>query len=144
MLGATTSAYHIQPDLAIVVDVTFAVGDGISEAVGFALGSGPAIGLGANIHTKLFNRLRDTARNTNTDFNVEPLARDSGTEARVVQVSRAGIPTALLSIPIRNMHTPVEIVSLNDVEHTGRLLAEFIVGLDHQAIDSLTLAQAQF
>jgi endoglucanase len=73
------------------------------------------------------------------DHHVEPLPGRSGTEATAVQVSREGIPTGLVSIPLRNMHTPVEIVSLDDVERTGRLLAEFVVGLNSHTLDELRL-----
>jgi endoglucanase len=139
--GGSTSAYHVQPDLAIVVDVTFGIGDGVSEGDGYKLGNGPALGIGPNIHTRLFHRLRDTARGIEMDHHVEPLPRDSGTDAAAVQVSREGIPTALISIPIRNMHTPVEIVSLEDVERAGRLMAEFVVGLDSDTLDNLRLDQ---
>ena len=141
MGGGIAGTYHVQPDLAIVVDVTFAVGDGVSEGKGFPLGEGPVIGLGANVHTRLFERLRETAKKMEMDHKIEPIPRDSGTDARVVQVSREGVPTALLSIPIRNMHTPVEIVSLEDIERAGRLLAEFVAALDGDTLIELRLDQ---
>lgn len=141
--GGKTTAYHVQPDLAVVVDVTFGVGDGVQEGKGFALNGGPVLGIGPNVHTKLFQRLRQTAKDLEMDHNVEAMPRNSGTEAAVVQVSREGIPTALASIPLRNMHTPVEIVSLDDIERVGRLLAAFVAGLDSTALEALTFERAK-
>jgi endoglucanase len=103
------------------------------------LKGGPVLGLGPNIHAKLFHRLRATARQVEMGHNVKASPTNSGTDAAAVQVSREGIPTALVSIPIRNMHTPAEVVALDDVERTGRLLAECIAGLDGGTLADLKL-----
>ena len=66
----------------------------------------------------------------------------TGTDANVMQITREGIPTALLSIPARNMHTPIETISIKDVMRTGRLLAHFIASLDEQFVDQLVLTPA--
>ena len=71
------------------------------------------------------------------DARLEPLAGNSGTDGWAIQVARAGIPTGIIAIPIRSMHTPVETVAIKDVERTGRLLAEFIRGLDEEFYQSL-------
>jgi putative aminopeptidase FrvX len=70
-------------------------------------------------------------------YHLEPATRPVGADANAIQISREGIPAALLSIPLRNMHTPVETVAVKDVERTGRLLAAFIARLDENFLDSL-------
>ena len=96
------------------------------------MGKGPAIGIGPNFHPKLVEALVDTAGKLEMPYQMEPTPGHSGTDAWPIQVAREGIPTALLSIPLRYMHTPVETVSLKDVERTGRLMAEFIATLDDE------------
>lgn len=138
LLGARTAAYHIGPDAAIALDVTFAPQSGVNNDEAFEMGSGPVIALGANIHPGLFNKLMDTARKNEIKHQTEAIVGPTGTDAWAIQVARAGIPTALISVPIRNMHSPVETLDLKDLERAGRLLALFIAGLDAdflQAID---------
>lgn len=128
--GATTSAFGVAPQLAIAIDVTFGNQCGVSEAESVTMGGGPAIALGANIHPRVYQRLVDTAKAHDIAYQVEPVPGRSGTDAWAIQVTREGIPTGLLGIPLRYMHTPVETVHAHDIERTGRLLAEFITGLD--------------
>jgi endoglucanase len=128
--GAITSAYGLAPDAAIAIDVTFGDQPGVSEAETVEMGKGPAIGFGPNIHPKLHEALVEVAKSQEIPYQVEPVPGRSGTDAWAIQVTREGIPTALLSIPLRYMHTSVETVSLKDVERTGRLMAGFIGGLD--------------
>lgn len=137
--GAQTLAWHTQPDLAIAIDVTFGVGTGVSEDNGFKLGGGPPIAIGPNIHPRLFDLLQETGKSLEMDLPVEPLEGSSGTDAWVVQISRAGVPTALVSIPLRNMHTPVEIVDLQDIRRAARLLAAFLTRLDDSTLPRLAL-----
>ena len=89
------------------------------------------------LHPELQASLLDTAKALELSPPLEPAARVGGTDAVAIQISREGIPTALLSIPLRNMHTPIETVSVNDIERTGRLLAAFIGRLDEHFLDSL-------
>jgi endoglucanase len=135
--GARTSAYDLQPDIAIVLDVTWANAPGIPDHRSFAMGEGPTIGLGPNIHPKLQTALVEAARRAEIPHHVEIIPRHSGTDAYTIQVSRSGVPTGLIGIALRNMHTPVEIVSVKDVARAGRLLAEFLAGLDGTFLDSL-------
>lgn len=129
--GAQVAAYHINPDIAVALDVTFAVQPGVSESDGaYKLGSGPVISLGPNFHPKLYDKLLEAAKRLELSVSIDPLPGRSGTDAWPIQVAREGIPTALISIPLRNMHSPVEIVDLNDIKRAGRLLAEFISGLE--------------
>lgn len=128
--GATVAAYQIKPDIAIALDVTFGKQPGVDSDVAFELGNGPALGIGPNLHTRLTEELRKTAKQHEIKLHDDILPGNTGTDAWAIQISREGVPTALLSIPIRNMHSPVETVDLRDIERTGRLMAQFIARLD--------------
>ncbi len=136
--GAITSTYGLKPDLGIAIDVTWAKQPGTANEYTFELGKGPTIPCGPNFHPKLQQALIETARALEMNYHIEPSTRPGGTDAYAIQITREGIPTALLGIPQRNMHTPVETVSVKDVERTGRLLAAFIARLDEGFLDSLT------
>jgi endoglucanase len=127
--GAMTSAYDLAPDLAIALDVTFAKQHDDSNTGAFELDKGPTIGIGPNFHPQVVDRLRTIAEAYEIPVEVEPLPGSSGTDAWGIQVAREGIPTGLISIPVRYMHQPVETVSLKDVERAGRLLAHYIADL---------------
>ena len=135
--GATTSTYSLKPDLGIAVDVTFGEQPGTPDERTYALGEGPTIGVGPNFHPKLQEALVETAKALEMPYHLEPAARPGGQDAYAIQVSREGIPAGLISIPLRSMHTPVETVSVKDVERTGRLLAAFIARLDETFLDGL-------
>jgi len=135
--GSITSTYSLQPDIGIAVDGTFAKQPGTPDEHTYELGKGPTIGCGPNVHPKLQEALVETARSLEISAPLEPLEDPRGTDAYAIQISRAGIPTALLSIPLRNIHTPVETVAVKDVERTGRLLAAFIARLDETFLESL-------
>lgn len=138
LIGARTAAYHIQPDIAIALDVGFAEQSGVSADDAITMGEGPAVALGANIHPQLYDKIIEIAKQYEIKHQIEPIPAATGTDAWAIQVARDGIPTALLSLPLRNMHSPVETVDLNDIKRTGRLLAQFIASLDAdflQAID---------
>jgi putative aminopeptidase FrvX len=132
-----TSTYGLRPDVAIAVDVTWARQPSTPDEYTYELGKGPTIGCGPNFHPKLQEALVETAKSLEMSVHLEPLTRPGGTDAAVMQVSRAGIPSALLSIPLRNMHTPVETVSINDIERVGRLIAAFVARLDERFLNSL-------
>lgn len=137
LFGAKTAAWHIQPDVAIALDVTFAEQPGVSADDASEIGGGPAIALGANIHPKLFDKIIEIAKKYEIKHQVEPIPAATGTDAWAIQVARDGIPTALLSIPLRNMHSPVETVDLRDIERSGRLLAHFIASLDSAFMEAI-------
>ncbi|GAB1421468.1 M42 family metallopeptidase [Anaerolineales bacterium] len=130
LYGATTAAYHINPDIAIALDVTFAPQPGVPQDSTAKIGEGPAIGYGANFHPKLYQALIDTATYYEIPHQIDILPASSGTDAWAIQVAREGIPSALLSIPIRNMHSPVETLDIKDIQRAGRWLAQFIASLD--------------
>ncbi len=139
--GAITSAFALHPDLAIAVDVTHGAGPASKEFADqtYPLGGGPALGLGPNIHPGLHAALKAAAdRAGMMPYTVEPMPAHSGTDAFAIQVAREGIPTMVVSLPLRNMHTPVEVVALQDVTRVGTLLTEFIAGLDADFVNTLS------
>ena len=126
--GSRTTAYELAPTVAVVVDVTHATdAPGIStkELGAHALGSGPVINRGSTIHPRVFELLHETAEAEELPFTIEASARATGTDADAIHLSRAGVPTGLVSIPLRYMHSPVETVDLEDVHRAARLLAAF-------------------
>ena len=130
--GATTSTYHHKPDIGIAVDVGFATDQpGIEKKkVGdISVGKGPIIARGANINPVVFDLLTKTAQKSKIHYQVEGAPRSTGTDANVMQLSRGGVAAALISVPCRYMHTPVEVVSLKDLENTAHLLSLFIQNL---------------
>ena len=130
LYGATTAAYQIQPDVAIALDVTFAQQPGVGDDDSIELGGGPGIGVGPNFHRQLNRELMDTAEYHEIKFQEEPTPRPGGTDAAAIQVSRTGVPTALVSIPVRNMHSPVEIICLSDLANAAKLVAETVARID--------------
>jgi endoglucanase len=130
--GAITSAYHIKPDIGIAVDVGFTSDypGGDPKKVGdIALGKGPILHRGANINPVLGKLLCDTARRKKIKFQMQAEPRGTGTDANAMQLSRGGCAAALVSVPNRYMHSPVEIVSLRDLDATVTLVAETILAL---------------
>ena len=128
--GARTSAYALDPQAAIAVDVTFATDHPHVEksVIGdLRLGRGPVIAKGPNINPVLHGLLVQAATKKKLDWQPEAISRATGTDANVIQISRAGVAAALVSVPNRYMHTPVEIISLDDLEHTAELLAETLL-----------------
>lgn len=136
--GAATSAFQLRPDLAIAIDVTHAKGPGAENWQTVGLGKGPALGWGANLHPFLYRRLEEVARRLEIPFCMDMAPEHSGTDAYAIQVAREGIPTMLISIPLRYMHTPVELIAVKDVQRAGRLLAEFIAGLEADFVSKIT------
>lgn len=129
---AGTVIADMKPDIAIVIDVTFASGPGADDHRTHALGSGPSIGIGANIHPKLAERLVELAKEIDLPYTIDPLPNMSGTDAVSIQNALDGVLTAVVSIPLRYMHTPVEVITMKDIARTGRLLAEFISRLNEE------------
>jgi len=126
--GATTSAYGIHPAVGVAVDVCHATdtpGNDKKLVGDTRLGSGPVVFRGPNINPHVFDRLAEAARNTEIPVQVRGVPRATGTDANAMQLSREGVATGLLGIPNRYMHSPVEVVSLDDLERAARLLAEF-------------------
>lgn len=130
--GATTSAYQIQPDVGIAVEVGHASDypDVEKKRVGeYKLGAGPIIARGANINPAVYELLIKTGKKNKIPVQILGAPRATGTDANVIQLSRKGVATGLVSIPLRYMHTPTEVLSLKDLEATCRLLVGFIYEL---------------
>lgn len=130
-LGAFTSTFQARPQIGIAVDVTFAKGPGVSgDWRAFPLGKGFTIVWGPQVHPVLFDTLKALAERLDLPFSVEVDTSPRGTDAFGLQVAAGGTPTALLGIPLRYMHTPVEVVSYKDIQRVGRILAQFISELE--------------
>jgi endoglucanase len=130
--GARTSAFAHDPDLAIVVDLTFATdqpGVELGQITKHPLESGPVIARGTSLHPLVFELLYETAEAESIPFTLESLGRGTGTDADAIHLSRAGVPTGLVSVPCRYMHSPVEMVSLADIDVAARLIASFAQSL---------------
>lgn len=135
--GATTSTFGIVPDIGIALDVGHGDMPSVPEHLTISLGNGPGIALGPHVHPNLHKRLVQIAKDWNISYTLEPATRPGGTDAFAIQITQAGIPTALLSIPLRYMHTPVETLNYEDVRKTARLLAQFISELDQEFVEGL-------
>ena len=129
--GATTSAFGIKPDVAFAVDVTFASSPATNKKQNgeIDLGGGPVVSRGPNFNPKLFDLVVATAKKKKIKIQLEAANRGTGTDANVIQLSRAGVAASLISIPNRYMHTPVEVFNMGDVENTIKLIAETILAL---------------
>ena len=131
-LGARTSAYALKPTVAIVVDVTHATDSPGADKKGegdHRIGGGPVLARGSSIHPLVFNRLAEAAQANDIAYTVEAAPRQTWTDADAFTPSRSGIPTGLVSIPNRYMHSPNEQVSLDDLDAAAQLIAAFVHGL---------------
>jgi putative aminopeptidase FrvX len=127
--GSRTSAFGVDPDVGIAVDVGFSTDCpeiDKKELGDLNIGGGPIICRGPNINPALFRMLVDTAKDGEIPHQIEASARPTGTDANALQVSRGGVAAALISVPLRYMHTPVEVLSQSDLESTVSLLSDFL------------------
>lgn len=136
-LGAKSTAFQIEPHIAIAIDVTFGESPETPERRSYPLGKGPTVGLGPNFHPKITQKLCDVAKEYEIPYQIEADPRPGGTDAYSLQVSKAGIPAGLVSIPLRNMHTTVEVLKLEDVKRLAELLSIFISQLDSKFQEDL-------
>jgi endoglucanase len=128
--GARASAYGIDPDVGICVEVTFATDypGADKKAVGdVQVGKGPVLSRGGNINPRLFELLQQTAADLGIPLQYEGAPRATGTDANVMQLNRSGVATALVEIPLRYMHTPSELLSLGDVDQAADLIAGLLL-----------------
>ena len=126
--GARTAAFALRPDVAIVVDVTHATdapGVDAKELGEHKLGSGPVIERGAILNPAIYELLHEVAEAEGIPTTVAASGRGTGTDADVVHMSREGIPTTVIGIPLRYMHSPVEMVQVDDVLNAAKLIAAF-------------------
>jgi putative aminopeptidase FrvX len=130
--GATTAAHAVNPHVAVVLNAGHVVDhpDGNYRKHGEAkVGGGPILGRGPNINPVVFDRLVNAAKKLAIPYQIAAYARPHSSEARPIQITRAGVATGLISIPLRYKHTSSEVVDLQDIEHCIRLLVEFAAGL---------------
>lgn len=131
--GGTTSAYSVDPVVGIALEVTHATDypDVDKRKHGeVTCGCGPAISRGANINPKVFSLLCEAAEAEKIPYQVEGAPKGTGTDANAIQLSRGGKAAALVNVPLRYMHTPTEVLSLDDLENTAKLLAAFVLRLE--------------
>jgi putative aminopeptidase FrvX len=131
--GSRTSAFAVEPDVALAIDVTTATdirgGDHEDEGK-VVLGSGPTLTRGPSIHPDVYELLHDTAEAEGIQFGIEVSRGHTWTDADAVYLSRRGVPTGLVSIPLRYMHSPVETVDLGDIEGAVKLIVAFALRLE--------------
>jgi tetrahedral aminopeptidase len=123
--GAIMAAFNTNPDVGIVVDVGFGDFPEGPKTEVFQMGKGPAIGIGPNLHKKSTKKMMELAKENNIPYQVDPEPGNTGTEAWGVQVTKEGIPTMLLSIPLRYMHTAIETICVDDVKNSAVLMAKW-------------------
>ena len=122
-LGAAVTAFGTEPRVAFAVDATFGTAPDVPKRRAFALGSGVAVGVGPHMNRTLSEQLLTLAEKQDIAHQTEIMAGHTGTNGSAYQTAREGVSTAVLSFPVRNMHTPVEILHMDDLEATARLLA---------------------
>lgn len=130
--GAITAAFGICPDLCVAVDVTHGDSPDAPKDQTFPLGGGPVIGVGPNCTRWMTERMKRCARQLEMDYQLEIMSGHSGTNGWDLQISREGVATSVLSLPLRYMHTPVETAHRSDLDQTAALLAQFIRGLGEE------------
>jgi len=137
MKGAGTSAFQIEPDIAIAVDVTFTSDiPGADKRVfgDVALGKGPTLSIGAALHPVIKDRLIQAAEKLKLPYQIEIAPGRTGTDADAIHALRAGAATAVIGIPNRYMHSPNEVISLSDLDNAVKMTAAFIAALDDRIV----------
>lgn len=130
--GAITAAYGICPDMCVAVDVTHGDSPDAPKDQTFPLGGGPVVGIGPNCTRWMSDRMKRCAKQLDMEVGLEVMAGHTGTNGWDLQISREGVATAVLSLPLRYMHTPVETIHRADLDKTAALLAEFIRGIGEE------------
>ncbi|MEQ9409356.1 MAG: M42 family metallopeptidase [Fuerstiella sp.] len=135
--GAQTSAYNVNPNVAIAVDVTHATdcpGIDQNEFGKIEIGAGPVVVRGANANPRVFDLLMATAEKHEIPVQINALARAASNDGAAIQVSRGGCAAGLVTLPNRYMHSPVEVVAESDLQNAARLLAEFCLAIDDDTV----------
>lgn len=136
--GALTSAFGLHPNLGVSIDVTFGSDSSSPSHLTFPLGKGPILGWGPVVHPVLYKNIKELAEQLEIPVTTENAPHYSGTDSDAMVLAAEGIPNMVISIPLRYMHTPVEMIALKDISRAGRLLAEFIAQLDQAFMEKLT------
>jgi putative aminopeptidase FrvX len=134
LAGAATAGFHLAPDIAIILDVTFGRGPGDPMAETFPLGSGLTNGLGPQLHPAVHAWIGETAEHAGIPIADEILPEQTGTDADVIQSSIQGVACGLISLPVRNMHTAVEVVHVNDIAQMAALLEALMMGSSSELV----------
>ena len=124
--GAMTGAWALEPDFCVAVDVTHGTTPDAPADRTFPLGKGPAIGVGPNMTRWMTGRMIACCEQESIPYQLEVMSGHTGTNGWEMQISRSGVATAVLSLPLKYMHSPIEVLSLTDLEHTAALLAAFV------------------
>lgn len=130
--GARTSAFSLDPQLGIAVDVTHATDCPTideNEHGRVKLGEGPVVYRGPNVNPKVYDRLRSLAEEHEIPIQSQGISKPAGNDANAMQIARGGLATGIVAIPNRYMHSPVEVVSLSDLENAAKLIARFCLAL---------------
>lgn len=135
--GAITSTFAIEPDIGIAIDVSFGRTPELPEERSLEMGKGAGITIGGNIHPGLRSKLIEIGKKYNIPYQFEVDPGPTGTDARAIQITKCGIPTLLLSIPLKYMHTSTEVINLRDIETSGMLLARFISSVTSDSLEGL-------
>jgi endoglucanase len=135
--GALTSAFELRPSLCVSIDVTFGSEPSSPSHLTYPLGKGPTLGWGPVVHPSLFKTIQELAKRLEIPLSTEPSPRYTGTDSDAMVMVAEGIPNVIIGIPLRYMHTPVEMISLKDITRAGRLAAEFIAQLDETFMEKL-------
>lgn len=135
--GAATSSYSINPDIGIAIDVTFGRTPELSKDRSLEVGKGSGLTIGGNIHPKVRKQMISVAKEYNIPFQIEVDPGPTGTDARAIQITREGIPTALISIPLKYMHTSTEVINLRDIKTSAKLLARFISSISKDNLEEI-------
>lgn len=125
--GAAVGAFSEQPDESISVDVSFADSPGVPEHKTGKLGGGVMIGIAPTLDSEISNKLIEIARAKNIKYQTEVMGGHTSTNADKISVSGKGVKTGLLSVPLRNMHSAVEVLEIDDIEAVARLMAEYVL-----------------
>lgn len=124
--GAETAAYKVNPDMAIAVDVSFAKVKGDTNDSCGEMGKGSMIGVSSSLSKDMSNSFIKIAKDRKIPYQIEVMGGTTGTNADVIGVTRSGVKTVTVSIPLKYMHTPVEVISISDIESSAELIAEFL------------------
>ena len=125
--GAVVGAFAATAEYALCVDVSFGSQPGVSPQESKKLNTGAMIGISPVLNKKIYSSLKDTAISENISHTFEIMSGKTGTDADAISISKSGIPTGLISIPIRNMHTPVEVADIRDIEAVAKLIERYVL-----------------
>lgn len=131
-VGAATSTFRIRPDVAVALDVSHADQPGIEDVNVVPLDKGPGIARGPNIHPLVHEKLLEVAKAEEIPHRITTYAGPTGTDAWAIQIVAEGVPTGLIDLPLRYMHTSVEMLTVGDLERSSRLMASFASRLDDE------------